>query len=1153
MATRYRTYPQSGNKGNGNGHPPADDAWLALVPREAGGASYDRNALQIGDLIVSTSTAWISERVRNHTDSPVSHVAIYVGSGQVVEAVDQGVRIRALSEALEDDYYAAAFRPDGLTDAQRESLARWLRSQVGRSYDYVAVASLLTYQNPEAWFCSELVLAAFEHIGKPLVSASSRSTPGEILQLSGVTYLGHLKYPPNVMGETQGVFTPDVEDRDALIPPGQGGMSIDTSILQVGDLVVTNADSIVSAAIRGYTDEPASHVALYIGDGEVIEAIVHGVTRRSLRDLLAVSHYAAAYRHVGISPQEQTAIRNFVLAQVGEPYDLVAIASLLRTHDEDAWFCSELVFEAYEAAGIRIGESSRSTPGQVITLSGFEYLGHLPAAGYVRGQSRSAAMGGGGLLASIVENAVVGEVGDVTWSFEKMEGKHSALHASWTPEERRAHDAPAVPYERVEFTTTEMHWDLGNIGATVPVEFSFNGHYISNLRVRRPINIDENFLYKLDINAAITLRENLYSIGDERNLSRVDLRITWLFDYEGITRIFQNFIEDTFTFVEEYRIHSNGTVRRRLSGTGRRPSDVTFMIHGREIPWFQAISQPQTADAPDLIDATFQGEWETVIGNPIEPVVEPQSALSLQARQLGRRNRRVSSGGLRARQAPALGGRSAGMVPGTVGGRPFSSQLGISTPSGISYPMEATVHFPRIEFPEGSVLDRLMDGVTPVLARIVNLLTPDALLEYCTRHNRTIAIGSQFGAGYGGAVDAGFGIVFAPGNRIGFYGSLSGGAGYNFAISGGYQLTYILGDESVFSGMSIVLGGSVSPMAGLGPSAGARWVMNTDLQTIGLTIEAGASVGVPGFATIEATLSAQRTVTTLGRRRAGGWLVGGQPSTVVPLARRRRSTRGRVMRAAGGAPVNARLRVFIPSPAVMLEAPVLGTDLRAFGGDGRDFSFDTGTSRASVDATLQLGRGGTSGVVLQENAEWGDSHRYAIADTFEVPNRPSWWRGIREGAGPFERVARLVRTADNLGVVATVGLGNVAAGAEYGSYDFHVDGGIPLLPDLAPNISATLRLELKRGSDGVLMARLTGRHDGFPAYELYVNGQPLHQYDPVTAGETPNALWGEGERSVHIEWQPVQGATAGNFALARASSRASLPAAMGGSSLAAWR
>ena len=125
------------------------------------------------------------------------------------------------------------------------------------------------------------------------------------------------------------------------------------------------------------------------------------------------------------------------------------------------------------------------------------------------------------------------------------------------------------------------------------------------------------------------------------------------------------------------------------------------------------------------------------------------------------------------------------------------------------------------------------------------------------------------------------------------------------------------------------------------------------------------------------------------------------------------------------------------------------------------------------------------------------------------------------------------------------------SGSAYGAFSFHVDGGIPLLPDLAPNISANLVLELKCDTAGTLMAKLTGSHDGFPAYEFYINGQRIHHYDPVAAGKTPDALFGEGDRSVNIEWRQVSESMSDAMALGRR--RVPIPRRAAGMSMSVWR
>ena len=906
--TQTSQHTLSGKSGFG-GTPPNDE-WLKLVPLEAGGMSYHPQYLLPGDLIVSTSAAWISARIRDLTNSPVSHVAIYIGDGQVIESVDEGVVVRSLTDALQDDYYAAAFRADALTDPQRSTLVRWLRSQVGKQYDYVAIISLLQYQQPEKWFCSELVFAAFEHVGAPLGPLPSQSNPGDVLTISGVTYLGHLKYPPNVMSQSTrriGGLASSEDQRDTMVPPDAGSMPIDTSVLQVGDLVVSSNDSALSAASRTRTDQPAPHVALYIGNGEVIEAIEQSVTRRPIDTMLAGIHSATAYRYTGLTTGQQTTIRDFALSKIGEPFGVIAVASLQRMHHDEVWVCPEAVFEAYASAGIRLGDSHLSTPGAVITMTGFEYLGHLAAGEHVGDRSVRALSGGGKLLGEIVKSAVVGDMGDVKWEFDQLRGKFHPFHERWTATERAAHDAPAKPYRTTRFETTEMRWDLGNIGATIPVSFEYNGHYIAELRVSRPINIDENFLYKLSMSAEVMPRQNAYRDGGLNNIARVDLRITWVFDYEGFTKIFQNFIDDTFTFIEEYRIYADGDVHRRLSGRGRKPSDLQFMDHGQRLSIFDAVRRAnaqsmETDDGIELVDANFEGEWMPIAGSGPEPVVSEQSARALRARQMSVRGPQGvgRTFGSRAMSAPAEARVDRAVQAGVQAGasesqarafidrltRPQSVQsLGARSP-------DATVHLPEVEFFnswQGAIVKELIEGA-------MTAVTPQALLDYCTRNNRTIGLGVVAGAGLGGAVDFGAGIVFAPGNKIGFYGSFSLGGGWNFEASVGLQLTYILGDETLFSGRAVTLGGTIDASEGLG--GGGRVVMDPTMsRVIGYIGEVTVSVGIPVFSAIEATIAQSDTVTTFALSRPGP-MIGGlplrpaaasSPSYLVAVPRRHRA------------------------------------------------------------------------------------------------------------------------------------------------------------------------------------------------------------------------------------------------------------------------
>lgn len=78
---------------------------------------------------------------------------------------------------------------------------------------------------------------------------------------------------------------------------------------------------------------------------------------------------------VEVTLTQATAVRAFLLAQVGKPYDFRAIAGMVfqgldRGKSDRAWFCSELLFHAFAQAGkyllhLPISQSDRVTPRDV--------------------------------------------------------------------------------------------------------------------------------------------------------------------------------------------------------------------------------------------------------------------------------------------------------------------------------------------------------------------------------------------------------------------------------------------------------------------------------------------------------------------------------------------------------------------------------------------------------------------------------------------------------------------------------------------------------------------------------------------------------------------------------------------------------------------
>ena len=207
----------------------------------------------------------------------------------------------------------------------------------------------------------------------------------------------------------------DAQTEDIPLDPGVGGRSIGESALEAGDVILSTTDHPVSETIRKVTGDEVSHAALYVGNGNVIEAIESGVILRGLDTAVEDDTLAVAYRHRDMTPVKASQVIAFAEdhARRKTPFDTwgliqVAPGQLVRaicnqkegaereaclanaanlrvgTNDDGAFFCSELVLAGFEHAGLSITETdpSWSSPGQIVELHHnglFDYVGHLKA------------------------------------------------------------------------------------------------------------------------------------------------------------------------------------------------------------------------------------------------------------------------------------------------------------------------------------------------------------------------------------------------------------------------------------------------------------------------------------------------------------------------------------------------------------------------------------------------------------------------------------------------------------------------------------------------------------------------------------------------------------------------------------------------------
>jgi hypothetical protein len=208
----------------------------SLAPTD-GGRLVSAEDLAPGDILLSASPGIASAGIRLITTSPVSHAALYVGNGEIAEALGSGVRLRRIEVMLAEESVIAAFRHPSLDDNDALRVAAFARAAVGKHYDYTGVmlhapfalqrrvceipgvptvlretclSSLATLQlvrgSDDRFFCSQLVLESYRAVGLPITRAPPHwVSPEDILHMRAgdvssvpveqpLLYVGHLKF-----------------------------------------------------------------------------------------------------------------------------------------------------------------------------------------------------------------------------------------------------------------------------------------------------------------------------------------------------------------------------------------------------------------------------------------------------------------------------------------------------------------------------------------------------------------------------------------------------------------------------------------------------------------------------------------------------------------------------------------------------------------------------------------------------------------------------------------------------------------------------------------------------------------------------------------------------------------------------------------------
>jgi hypothetical protein len=216
---------------------------------------------------------------------------------------------------------------------------------------------------------------------------------------------------------------PTINVQNKSLDPSNGGELITPRVLQTGDILLSAANGINSAGIRAITFSPVSHAALYVGKGQIIEAVGEGIRQRSVQDFILDEATIVAFRHPKLDGVQAALIQKFAEKHVGTKYNTAGIvlqapftlerklcelpilpsavrdacirgvaAIQLGPVPNDQFFCSQFVLEAYKAAGLPLTDADPRlvSPGDLLHMrqgdvpsikihQALQYVGHLKA------------------------------------------------------------------------------------------------------------------------------------------------------------------------------------------------------------------------------------------------------------------------------------------------------------------------------------------------------------------------------------------------------------------------------------------------------------------------------------------------------------------------------------------------------------------------------------------------------------------------------------------------------------------------------------------------------------------------------------------------------------------------------------------------------
>jgi hypothetical protein len=147
----------------------------------------NENILVPGDIVVTTTDAVISRKIRAATLSKVSHAMLYVTHSSVIHAVTEGVHAENTQRIFfEDDWPVYVLRlKGGLPSDQAQKICDYVRGVVGTEYtsrEAIRAVAGSGRRFSAKQYCSRLVAQAYDKHGYKLVPNPNYCTPAALLK-----------------------------------------------------------------------------------------------------------------------------------------------------------------------------------------------------------------------------------------------------------------------------------------------------------------------------------------------------------------------------------------------------------------------------------------------------------------------------------------------------------------------------------------------------------------------------------------------------------------------------------------------------------------------------------------------------------------------------------------------------------------------------------------------------------------------------------------------------------------------------------------------------------------------------------------------------------------------------------------------------------